>query len=202
MRKLIFVSVLLAVISCGNSYKKVIKSLDLEKGLYAELMTSKGNIYIKLEPELAPVTTANFVGLAEGSIENTIKKLGEPFFDGLTFHRVVPGFVIQGGDPLGNGAGGPGYRFGTEVSPKLKHYKEGTVAMANSGVNTNGSQFYITMGATEHLDGAYNVFGYVIKGMDVVKSITVGDKIEKVNIIRVGKTAKKFDAASQMIKLP
>ena len=111
MRKLVVALLLLSAISCGNPYKKIIKTLDLQDGLYAEMITSKGNVYIKLEPTLAPITTANFVGLAEGTLENNFRKIGEPYFDGLTFHRVVPGFVIQGGDPMGTGIGGPGYKF-------------------------------------------------------------------------------------------
>jgi len=150
---------------------------------------------------LAPITTANYIGLAEGTLENNARKLGEPFYDGLTFHRVVPNFVIQGGDPLGSGMGGPGYRFKTEVHAELKHDRAGTVAMANSGPNTNGSQFYITHTPTPHLDGGYNVFGYVIEGMDVVNAIRQGDTIEKVNIIRVGGDAKKFDAVENFEKL-
>ena len=192
---------LLTAISCGNPYKKIIKKLDLQDGIYAEMVTSKGTIYMKLEPELAPITTANFIGLAEGTIENTARKIGEPYYDGLKFHRVVPNFVVQGGDPLGNGMGGPGYRFETEVHANLKHDKAGTVAMANSGPNTNGSQFYITHTPTPHLDGGYNVFGYVIEGMEVVNAITQGDVIEKVNIIRVGKEADKFVVADNFKKL-
>lgn len=201
MKKLTIYMLLLTAISCGNPYKKIIKQLDLQDGIYAEMITSKGTIYMKLEPELAPITTANFVGLAEGTLENTARKLGEPYYDGLKFHRVVPNFVIQGGDPLGNGMGGPGYRFETEVHASLKHDKAGTVAMANSGPNTNGSQFYITHTPTPHLDGGYNVFGYVINGMDVVNKITQGDVIEKVNILRVGKEAEKFEVADHFKKL-
>ncbi len=201
MKKLIALSLIFAAVSCGSPYKKIIKALDLQDGLYAELITSKGNIYIKLEPTLAPNTTANFVGLAEGLIENNAKKIGEPYFDGLVFHRVVPNFVIQGGDPMGTGYGGPGYRFATEVHGELKHDKAGTVAMANSGPDTNGSQFYITHTPTPHLDGGYNVFGYVVEGMEVVNSIAQGDTIDKVNIIRVGKDAKDFDAAETFKKL-
>ena len=201
MKKLTIYVMLLTAISCGNPYKKIIKKLDLQDGIYAEMVTSKGTIYMKLEPELAPITTANFIGLAEGTIENTARKIGEPYYDGLKFHRVVPNFVVQGGDPLGNGMGGPGYRFETEVHANLKHDKAGTVAMANSGPNTNGSQFYITHTPTPHLDGGYNVFGYVIEGMEVVNAITQGDVIEKVNIIRVGKEADKFVVADNFKKL-
>ncbi|MBO6516530.1 MAG: peptidylprolyl isomerase [Bacteroidia bacterium] len=201
MKKLLGVIFIFAAVSCGNPYKQIIKKLDLQDGLYAEIITSKGDIYIKLEPELAPLTTANFVGLAEGTIENNAKELGQPYFNGMVWHRVVPNFVIQGGDPMGNGYGGPGYRFKTEVHADLSHDKAGTVAMANSGPNTNGSQFYITHTPTPHLDGGYNVFGYVINGMEVVNSIAQGDSINEVNIIRVGKDAKAFDAADHFEKL-
>jgi len=201
MKKILVALTIFAVVGCGNPYKKIIKQLDLQDGLYAEMITSKGTIYIKLEPEFALITTANFIGLAEGTLENNARKLEEPFYDGLTFHRVVPNFVIQGGDPLGSGMGGPGYRFKTEVHAELKHDRAGTVAMANSGPNTNGSQFYITHTPTPHLDGGYNVFGYVIEGMDVVNAIRQGDTIEKVNIIRVGSDAKKFDAVENFEKL-
>lgn len=203
MKKIILaLTIVTTVLSCGNPYKKALRKLDIkEDGLYAELATSKGDIYIKLEPTLAPVTTANFVGLAEGTIENNARKLGEPFYDGLIFHRVVPNFVVQGGDPMGNGYGGPGYKFKTEVHGDLRHDRAGTVAMANSGPNTNGSQFYITHVPTPHLDGGYNVFGYVVSGMDVVNAIVQGDKIKKVTIIRIGKEAKDFDPAKHFEKL-
>ncbi|MBI1305602.1 MAG: hypothetical protein GC181_03190 [Bacteroidetes bacterium] len=177
------------------------KDLGYKEGMFAEMVTSKGTIIFSLEYQKAPITVANFVGLSEGTLENTFRPIGQPFYDGLTFHRVVPNFVIQGGDPLGNGTGNPGYRFKTEVSPDLKHDKAGTVAMANSGPNTNGCQFYITHTSTPHLDGGYNVFGYVVKGMDVVNKISVGDKIISVKIIRLGHDAKKFDAAASMEKL-
>ncbi|MCB0733371.1 MAG: peptidylprolyl isomerase [Flavobacteriales bacterium] len=190
------------LVSCGNPYKKAMKDLGYKEGLFAEMVTSKGTIIFTLEYEKAPITVANFVGLAEGAIENSHRPLGTPFFDSLIFHRVEPNFVIQGGDPMGNGYGGPGYRFKTEVSSDLKHDKAGTVAMANSGPNSNGSQFYITHIPTPFLDGGYNVFGYVISGMDVVNSIQVGDTIESVTIIRLGKEAKDFDAAATMQKLP
>ncbi len=195
MKKFIGLVTIFALVSMGNPYKKIIKKLNLEDGLYAEMITSKGNIYIRLEPELAPLTTANFVGLAEGTIENNARQGGVPYYNDMVFHRVVPNFVVQGGDPMGNGQGGPGYRFKTEVHADLKHDKAGTVAMANSGPDTNGSQFYITHTPTPHLDGGYNVFGYVINGMDVVNAIVQGDTINEVNIIRVGKDAKKFNPA-------
>ncbi|MEL6592758.1 MAG: peptidylprolyl isomerase, partial [Bacteroidota bacterium] len=118
----------------------------------------------------------------------------EPFFDGLTFHRVEPGFVIQGGDPLANGMGGPGYKFRQEINPDLKHNVAGTLAMANAGPNTNGSQFYITLAPTPFLDGGYNVFGYVVDGLSVATSIGVGDTIRHIEIIRKGNEARSFKA--------
>jgi peptidyl-prolyl cis-trans isomerase A (cyclophilin A) len=165
-----------------------------ENGLYAVISTTKGKIVCELEYKKAPLTVANFVTLAEGKNEGTKVAKGKPFYDGLTFHRVDPGFVIQGGDPNGNGSGGPGYEFPNEVDPSLGHSKPGTLAMANSGPNTNGSQFYITLAATPNLDGNYNVYGYVVSGMSVVNATAIGDKIESVKIVRVGKDASDFDA--------
>ena len=169
---------------------------DLEDGLYAQILTNRGGIIVRLEPEKAPLTVMNFVGLAEGVLENTHTD-GEPFYDGLTFHRVEPDFVVQGGDPAGNGSGGPGYRFPTETHPDLRHDQPGVVAMANSGPDTNGSQFYITMAATPHLDGGYNVFGEVVQGMDVVTSLEVGDRMREVNILRYGAEASEYEATQQ-----
>ncbi len=173
-------------------------------GLYAKVSTSMGDIYGKLEYEKAPLTVANFVGLAEGSIKNGAKPLGIPYYDSLIFHRVIPNFMIQGGDPDGIGSGGPGYKFRNETSKDLSH-KVGTFSMANSGPNTNGSQFFITHRATPWLDGGYNVFGYVIKGQDIVDAIgnvprSKADRpntpvyMKSVRIIRVGQEAKNFDA--------
>ena len=164
-------------------------------GIYAVITTAKGQIVCELEFQKAPVTVASFVGLAEGKIKNTFKKPGQPYFDGLTFHRVEPGFVIQGGDPAGNGSGGPGYQFQNEVSQDLKHDRAGTLAMANAGPNTNGSQFYITLQATPQLDGSYSVFGYVVEGMTVVQQVAKGEVINSVKIERVGPDATAFDAA-------
>jgi cyclophilin family peptidyl-prolyl cis-trans isomerase len=172
-----------------------------EDGLYAEINTTKGIILLKLEFEKAPLTVANFVGLAEGTIKNAAKPEGTPYFDGLTFHRVVPNFVIQGGDPMGNGMGGPGYSFRNEVTSELKHNRPGTLAMANAGPNTNGSQFYITHVATPQLDMSYNVFGYVVKGQDVVNAIRVGDVMTTVRIYRKGDAAKAFNAPETFARL-
>jgi peptidyl-prolyl cis-trans isomerase B (cyclophilin B) len=139
--------------------------------------TVKGDIEATLFPSKAPVTTANFLNLAS-----------RKFYDGLTFHRVVPGFVIQGGDPAGTGSGGPGYRFENEVHPTLSHVNIGALAMANAGPNTNGSQFYVTIESLrpEHvktLDGSYSIFGQVTKGLEVTTKIARGDKIQSVDIL-------------------
>ena len=169
------------------------------EGLYAVIETKRGAITVKLEFEKVPMTVANFVGLAEGSIENTARS-GKPFFDGLTFHRVVPGFVIQGGCPNGTGTGGPGYRFPDEIDETLRHDAPGVLSMANAGPHTNGSQFFITMDATPHLDGVHTVFGRVVDGMDVIGKIKAGDKIEKVTVIRNGKAAESFDTSNEAFR--
>ncbi len=171
----------LSLVSCQQS--------NLPEGLYARMKTSKGDILLKLEYEKAPLTVCNFVGLAEGKLDAT---KGRHFYDGLTFHRVVADFVVQGGDPNGDGTGDPGYQFSNEISSDLKHDGPGVLAMANAGVDTNGSQFYITLKAAPWLDGGYSIFGHVVEGMDVVQKIAQGDKINKVEIIRVGNAAKAF----------
>jgi peptidyl-prolyl cis-trans isomerase A (cyclophilin A) len=165
-----------------------------EEGIYAAIKTNKGLITIKLEYEKAPMTVANFVGLAEGKVKNTAKPEGTPYFDGLTFHRVIADFMIQGGDPSGTGAGGPGYAFADEIHPDLKHTRAGTLSMANAGPATNGSQFFITHKDTPWLDGRHTVFGYVVTGQEVVNAIAQGDKMESVRIERIGKAAQAWDA--------
>ncbi len=143
--------------------------------VYAEFMTTEGNFTVRLFDEQAPKTVENFVGLAEGTKEwtdpRTNKKVKQPYYDGVVFHRVIDGFMIQGGDPLGQGIGGPGYTFADEFHPKLRHNKEGILSMANRGPNTNGGQFFITLAPTPHLDDRHSVFGEVVEGMDVVRKI-------------------------------
>jgi len=165
---------------------------DLPDGIYAEIATSKGTILIKLEYERVPKTVANFVGLVEGTIPNDFRKTGEPYYDGLTFHRVVPDGIVQGGCPEGNGFGNPGYKFKDEFNANLVHDKGGTVSMANSGKHTNGSQFFITHRAIPSLDHKHSVFGYVVQGMEVVNTIVEGDIMKKITVIRVGEKAKAF----------
>jgi peptidylprolyl isomerase len=165
----------------------------LSDGLYAKFITSKGEIVCRLEFERCPATVANFAGLAEGTKKSN-KKDGTRFYDGLTFHRVIPNFMIQGGCPEGTGTGGPGYRFPDECASSLKHDGPGVLSMANAGPGTNGSQFFITHVATPWLDGKHTVFGRVISGQDVVNAIERGDAIKRVEIIRVGEKAAAFKA--------
>jgi peptidyl-prolyl cis-trans isomerase A (cyclophilin A) len=143
--------------------------------IYAEFQTTEGNFTIRLYDAEAPNTVANFVGLAEGTKEwtdpRTNKKVTQPYYDGIIFHRVIDGFMIQGGDPLGQGVGGPGYNFADEFHPSLRHNKAGILSMANRGPNTNGGQFFITLGPTPHLDNRHTVFGEVTEGIDVVRKI-------------------------------
>ncbi len=171
------------------------KHSNLKDGLYAEIKTTKGTIIVALEMEKAPITVANFVSLTEGKntfVNPTYKS--KPFYNGLKFHRVIPDFMIQGGDPDGNGSGGTGYEFIDEISD-LKFEKAGVLAMANSGPRTNSSQFFITHVATPWLDGKHTIFGHVVEnGMAVVNKIVQDDAISSITIIRKGEVAKKFEA--------
>ena len=180
-------------------YKVEDKDLGLGKGLFAVFKTNKGEWTIQLEEEKAPETVANFVGLATGQKEytdpNTREKSNSPFYDGTIFHRVIKNFMLQGGDRLGQGTGGPGYRFADEIHPSLRHTAPGMLSMANAGPNTNGSQFFITVVACPWLDGKHAVFGKVVKNYELVQAISEaptasGDrpreevKIESVKIYR------------------
>jgi FKBP-type peptidyl-prolyl cis-trans isomerase len=166
----------------------------MNNGIYAKFTTSKGDILVQLEQEKVPGTVGNFVALAEGNLENSVKDQGTPYYDGLKFHRVIPDFMIQGGCPLGTGTGNPGYKFDDEFHPDLKHDAPGKLAMANSGPATNGSQFYITHVPTPWLDGKHTVFGSVIEGQDIVDTIAQGDELTAVEIIKVGADAEAFNA--------
>jgi FKBP-type peptidyl-prolyl cis-trans isomerase len=168
--------------------------LNLEDGMYAKMNTTKGDILIQLEYKKTPLTVANFVGLAEGTMKNNKKEDGVPFYDGLKFHRVIADFMIQGGCPDGTGMGDPGYKFADEFHPDLKHNGPGILSMANSGPGTNGSQFFITHKETPWLDGKHSVFGHVIEGQEIVDSIAQDDILNSITIIREGTTAEAFDA--------
>ena len=200
--KILLTTSLIVLASCKAQYP------DLEDGLYAEFITTEGIMVAKLAHKKAPITVANFVSLAEGTntmVDSVYK--GKKFYNGLIFHRVIDKFMIQGGDPTGTGGGSPGYKFTDEFHPDLKHDKPGILSMANSGRNTNGSQFFITEIPKPHLDNGYNIFGELVIGIDVQDSISnvktaPGDRpiedviIKELNIIRKGKEAKSFDAPS------
>lgn len=169
---------------------------DPNDGIFATISTTKGDIVVSLEYVKTPVTVANFISLAEGKNPNVkVERLkGKPFYDGLKFHRVINDFMIQGGDPDGNGSGGPGYSFKDEFVDELKFEKGGVLAMANSGPATNGSQFFITHKETPWLNGKHTIFGHVVSGMDNVNKIVQDDIMTKITITRKGAAAKKFDA--------
>ena len=203
MNLIALLSAMFVFFSC-NSQKKAYK--DLGDGLFADIETTKGHIVVKLNYKEVPTTVANFVTLAEG--KNNFVKVeykGKPFYNGTIFHRVIDGFMIQGGDPTGTGMGDPGYRFEDEFVPSLRHNKKGILSMANSGPNTNGSQFFITQVPTPHLDGRHTVFGETVKGEEVIDAIAKAPrngqdrpnediKIKNITIVANGKDAQKFDA--------
>lgn len=203
MNLIALLSAMFVFFSC-NSQKKAYK--DLGDGLFADIETTKGHIVVKLNYKEVPTTVANFITLAEG--KNNFVKVeykGKPFYNGTIFHRVIDGFMIQGGDPTGTGMGDPGYRFEDEFVPSLRHNKKGILSMANSGPNTNGSQFFITQVPTPHLDGRHTVFGETVKGEEVIDAIAKAPrngqdrpnediKIKNITIVANGKDAEKFDA--------
>ena len=173
------------------------KTTDANEGIFAEFVTSKGKIVVQLEYQKTPVTVANFISLAEGT--NTFvadeKLKGKPYYNGLKFHRVIKDFMIQGGDPAGNGSGGAGYSFKDECLPELIFDKGGILAMANSGPATNSSQFFITHKETPWLNGKHTIFGHVVSGMETVNAVVQDDVMNTITIVRKGDAAKKFDAA-------
>lgn len=195
LQLLVVSSLILA--ACNNKYK------GLEDGIYADMETDRGTVLLKLYQEDTPVTVANFVSLAEGTNPLVVDSLkGKKFYDGLGFHRVIKDFMVQGGDPRGDGLGGPGYRFFDEFPKdslnklKYKHDAAGVVSMANSGrgTNTNGSQFFITHKPTPWLDNVHTIFGEVVNGQETIDSISQYDMIKSIKIVRIGDKAKKFDA--------
>jgi peptidylprolyl isomerase len=171
---------------------------ELKDGLYADFETDRGHIIVELYPDKAPLTVMNFVGLAEGKLDFADRK--GHFYDGLTFHRVIEDFMIQGGDPQGTGSGGPGYRFPDETDNGLVFDKPGKLAMANAGPDTNGSQFFITHVPTDWLNGKHTIFGSVVQGQDVVDAIQQGDTIRKLKILRIGSEASTYQADSAAFK--
>ncbi len=209
IKKLIIAAIAVSLTSCTPIYKKMNVEKEtyqsLKDGLYANIQTSKGNMLVKLEDEKSPVTVANFVGLAEGKIDNKAKAKGIPYYDGTIFHRVIKDFMIQGGDPQGTGMGDPGYKFDDERND-LKHTGKGFLSMANSGPNTNGSQFFITEVATPWLDGKHTIFGEVVEGDNVIDAIANVEKgpqdkpktdvvLEKVTVFSKGDAYKNYDPA-------
>ena len=184
-----FLIILIINFSCNMSQK------NNNDTIYASIETSKGIIKTQLFFNLTPVTVANFISLAEGENKEVSEQYkGRKYYNGITFHRVIPDFMIQGGDPTGTGSGSPGYNFKDEFVDELKHDSAGILSMANAGPGTNGSQFFITHKETPWLDGAHTVFGNVVEGQDIVDKIEQGDSIINIEIIRQGNSAKKFNA--------
>ncbi len=173
---------------------EALEALEGKEGLFALLSTEKGQILLELFYKETPMTVANFVGLAEGTLDAA---KGEPFYDGLTFHRVISDFMIQGGDPAGNGTGGPGYSFADEFVDGYIFDKPGKLAMANSGANTNGSQFFITHVPTDWLNYKHTIFGQVVTGQNIVDTVAQGDHILNLKIIRQGSDAEKFTVSQE-----
>ena len=187
--KKFFLLILIINFSCNMSQK------NNNDTIYASIETSKGIIKTQLFFHLTPVTVANFISLAEGENKEVSDQYkGKKYYNGITFHRVIPDFMIQGGDPTGTGSGSPGYNFKDEFVDELKHDSAGILSMANAGPGTNGSQFFITHKETPWLDGAHTVFGNVVEGQDIVDKIEQGDSIINIEIIRQGNSAKKFNA--------
>ena len=166
----------------------------MQEGLYAQIKTNKGEIMLILHHDKSPGTVANFINLSEGKIKNSHKPMNVPYYDGLKFHRVIPDFMIQTGCPNGTGTGDPGYKFDDEFHPELRHNKPGILSMANSGVSTNGSQFFITHVATNWLDDKHTVFGEVVEGLNIVNKIQQDDVIDSIIILRVGDEAEKWNS--------
>lgn len=195
--KKILSAILLALVvlstGCAQSKGKKMKAIEGKEGLFANISTSKGDILVELYYKEAPLTVTNFVGLAEGTLDAT---KGKKFYDGLKFHRVIADFMIQGGDPQGTGAGGPGYKFPDEPVKGLVFDKPGKLAMANAGPETNGSQFFITHVPTDWLNYKHTIFGAVVDGesQKVVNTVAQGDEIKSITIIRQGAEAEKFTA--------
>jgi peptidylprolyl isomerase len=185
---------LLGLVAAGIIAGSACKGPKYPEGIYAELNTAKGRIVLFLEYEKTPLTVTNFIGLAEGTIQNQSLPLGQKYFNGCKFHRVVLGHVIQTGMAGSTDKTGPGYSFPNEIVPGLSHDRAGVLGMANRGPHTNGSQFYITLGDRSYLDGDYTIFGHVHEGMDVVNAVAQGDLMRSVTIVRVGKKAEQFKA--------
>lgn len=214
MKKWIFAAILplfMGTTACSSTGSVSVngKEVTLNDGIYAKYETTEGDILVQLHYKATPMTVGNFVSLAEGTNTLTQVNMNTPFYDGLIFHRVIPDFMIQGGDPMGTGAGDPGYKFPDEIVDTLRHDGPGILSMANSGPATNGSQFFITHKATPWLDGRHTIFGKVIEGQDIVTAIGNVEKggndkpatdvvLTKLTIIRVGEDAKNFDAMAAL----